>query len=81
LVIKTHERERETKKCSKNPVTTIAVIGFFGLPNEGKKTGLDFGFWTIRKMGKRKNLLDERHGETNRRGVKSSSFILKKSGF
>jgi hypothetical protein len=30
-------------------------------------------------MGKRKNILDERHGETNRRGDKSSSFILKKA--
>ena len=31
------------------------------------------------KMGKRKNLLDERHGETKRRGDRSSSFILKKA--
>jgi hypothetical protein len=30
-------------------------------------------------MGKRKNLLDERHGETKRRGDRSSSFILKKA--
>ena len=41
--------------------------------------GLDFGFWTIRKMGKRKNLLDERHDGANRRGERSSSFLLKKT--
>jgi hypothetical protein len=37
-----------------------------------------FGFWTI-ENGKKKKLLDEGHGETKRRGDKSSSFILKKA--
>jgi hypothetical protein len=30
-------------------------------------------------MGKRKNLLDKRHVEMNRRGDRSSTFILKKT--
>ena len=40
--------------------------------------GLDFGFWTIENGGKRKKLLDEGYGKSDRRGESLSSFRLKK---
>jgi hypothetical protein len=42
------------------------------------ETNSILGFRTIER-GKRKHLLDERHGETKRRGYGSSNFILKKT--
>jgi hypothetical protein len=79
--------QKETKKSIKNPVTAIAFIGFFGLPNDSKtcpKGGSRFRVLDNPENGKKKtssSLFDERHGETNRRGAsdKSSNFIFKNS--
>ena len=42
-------------------------------------TGLDFAFRTIENQEKTKKLLEERNGESDRRGDGSSSFIVKKT--
>jgi len=54
------------------------IIGFFFLSEEDKRWVSILGF-ELSKMGKRKNLLDERHVGANRRGERSSTFLLKKT--